>query len=81
MFGVKEFVLNDCKIVKNKEFSSLSMASENWVHITEVKRASLPEYLLKMKLDGYTVIGAEQTGNSVKLNEFQFPEKTILLLG
>lgn len=81
VFGVKDLVVNNSKIKTSKEFTSLTMSSENWVNMIEIKVDQLSEYLIKMKSDGYTIIGAEQTANSVKLNEFQFPEKTILLLG
>jgi tRNA G18 (ribose-2'-O)-methylase SpoU len=34
-----------------------------------------------MQAQGYTIIAVEQTINSKNLYEFQFPEKTLLLLG
>lgn len=34
-----------------------------------------------MQAQGYTIIAVEQTVNSQNLYEFQFPEKTLLLLG
>jgi tRNA G18 (ribose-2'-O)-methylase SpoU len=41
----------------------------------------LKEYLIDMQTQGYTIIAVEQTVNSQNLYEFQFPEKTLLLLG
>jgi tRNA G18 (ribose-2'-O)-methylase SpoU len=41
----------------------------------------LKEYLIDMQAQGYTIIAVEQTVNSQNLYEFQFPEKTLLLLG
>jgi len=38
-------------------------------------------YLFEMKSDGYTLIGAEQTVNGQSLRDFQFPKKTVLVLG
>lgn len=80
-FGVRNLVFHDAKVVENKEFQSLSMSSEGWVRVTEVKIKDLRDGILSYQKDGYCVIGAEQTTRSVKLNEFQFPEKTILILG
>ncbi len=34
-----------------------------------------------MQAQGYTIVAVEQTVNSQSLYEFQFPEKTLLLLG
>ena len=34
-----------------------------------------------MRHEGYTLIGAEQTANSVNLTHYQFPHKSLLLLG
>jgi hypothetical protein len=34
-----------------------------------------------MKYSGHTIIGLEQTANSVQLNEFNFPVKSVLVLG
>jgi len=34
-----------------------------------------------MQAQGYTIVAVEQTVNSENLYEFQFPEKTLLLLG
>ena len=36
---------------------------------------------MQMKFMGYTLVGVEQTANSIKLNEYKFPVKTLLLLG
>ena len=38
-------------------------------------------YLFEMKSDGYTLIGAEQTISGHSLRHFQFPKKTVLVLG
>jgi len=38
-------------------------------------------YLLDMKSDGYSLVGAEQTVNGQSLTHFEFPRKTVLVLG
>ena len=47
----------------------------------EVQEKELKEYLIDMQAQGYSIIAVEQTVNSQNLYEFQFPEKTLLLLG
>lgn len=79
--GIERIVLDDIKITSNKEYKSLSLSAEKWVEIVEKKEKDLVKYLLELKVKGYTLIGLEQTANSQKLNEYVFPEKSVLLLG
>ncbi|KAK4883340.1 hypothetical protein RN001_006659 [Aquatica leii] len=81
IFGVKKLVISSLAITKNPEFQNLSMSSENWINIAEVKPDQLQSFLLSAKERGYCVVGAEQTSESVKLNNFKFPYKCLLLLG
>ncbi|KAF5273490.1 hypothetical protein FQA39_LY07507 [Lamprigera yunnana] len=81
IFGVKELTLSSNGITKNPDFQNLSMSSENWINIIELKRDDIPTFLLNMKAKGYSIVGAEQTSESIRLNKFTFPKKCILLLG
>ncbi len=49
--------------------------------IIQVQERELKDYLIDMQAQGYTIVAVEQTVNSQNLYEFQFPEKTLLLLG
>ncbi|KAJ8968988.1 hypothetical protein NQ317_014490 [Molorchus minor] len=69
VFGIKQLVLNNEKVVNDKVFKGLSMSSENWIEIIEVKGK------------GYCVLGAEQTSESISLNSYRFKKRTALLLG
>lgn len=46
----------------------------------EVHR-TLPPCLEKLKKDGYSLVGLEQTTNSVSIYEFKFPRRTALIVG
>lgn len=81
IFGVKQLIVSNGNIYKDKEFRSLSMCSENWLDIIEVKGVNLPTFLEDIKKDGYTVVAAEQTLESVRLDSYTFPKKTVLVLG
>lgn len=81
VFGISHIVLNDAQIVADKEFKSLSMSSESWIHPIEVKVKDLWDYIIQLRKDGYSLVGAEQTSGSVKLNNFMFPKKMALILG
>jgi tRNA G18 (ribose-2'-O)-methylase SpoU len=45
-----------------------------------VKRSLVP-VLKKLKLDGYQLVGLEQTTNSSALGNYQFPHKCVLVIG
>lgn len=47
-----------------------------WEQSTDIVRT-----IEKLKIDGYTVVALEQTDDSVKLPDFQPPEKVAILLG
>ena len=44
-------------------------------------RRSLPPVLKKLRLDGYTLVGLEQTTHSNNLHDYSFPHKTVLVVG
>ncbi|KAI4897079.1 hypothetical protein NFI96_000647 [Prochilodus magdalenae] len=46
-----------------------------------VKPAELTDFLQVKKREGYCIVGVEQTANSQSLQDYRFPEKTLLLLG
>ena len=46
----------------------------------EVHR-TLPPVLKELKAEGYTLVGLEQTTNSVSLHEYRFPRRTALVIG
>lgn len=47
----------------------------------QVKPEGLAGYLRKLQSDGYTLVAAEQTSNSISLSEYVFPERTVVVLG
>ena len=52
-----------------------------WVPLPQVKPVELTDFLQLKKSEGYCIVGVEQTANSQSLQDYQFPEKTLLLLG
>jgi len=57
------------------------MTAEKTLNITEVKPETLAEFLLERQMEGYKIVGAEQTAHSTNFADFKFPKKSILLLG
>ncbi|CAI4224744.1 unnamed protein product [Auanema sp. JU1783] len=81
IFGVDTLVISDKLLLQDAGFKALSMASENWQNIDAKKPQDLLSYLQELRNNGYTVIAAEQTVDSVPLHKFEFPKKCALLMG
>ncbi|XP_045927409.1 probable methyltransferase TARBP1 isoform X2 [Micropterus dolomieu] len=81
IFGASALVLDSLRHVNDKHFQSLSVSSELWLPLIEVKPMELTDFLQAKKSEGYCIVGVEQTANSQSLQDYQFPEKTLLLLG
>jgi len=81
IFGVGTYVVPSKSVLKDKDFTAVSVTAENWVPIEEACLTVLPDFLKEKQKQGWTIIGVEQTQESRPLQEFNFPEKCVLLLG
>ena len=81
IFSASQYVINSLRDVENKEFQALSMSAEKWLNLAELKPHQIVEYIEKMKLKGYSIVGLEQTTGSKSIHEIQFPKKSVLILG
>nr|XP_054590012.1 probable methyltransferase TARBP1 isoform X2 [Nothobranchius furzeri] len=81
IFGASCLVLDSLHHINDKHFQSLSVSSELWLPLLEVKPVELIDFLQVKKSEGYCIVGVEQTANSRSLQDYQFPERSLLLLG
>eukprot|EP00117_Sycon_ciliatum_P003288 scpid11113/ scgid1471/ Probable methyltransferase TARBP1; TAR RNA-binding protein 1; TAR RNA-binding protein of 185 kDa len=82
IFGVSKLVIPNKHILEDKRFSALSVTSEKWIPIQEVKPTEVRDYVRYMRDEcGYSIVGVEQTAHSRSLEHYQFKQKTLLLLG
>nr|GMD79755.1 uncharacterized protein LOC109185383 isoform X2 [Ipomoea batatas] len=68
-------------VLKDKQFQLISVTAEKWVPILEVPVSSMKAFLEKKKQEGFSILGLEQTANSMSLDQYVFPKKTVLVLG
>lgn len=54
-----------------------SVTAEKWVPIVEVPVSSVKIFLEKKKQEGFSILGLEQTANSVPLDKYTFPKKIV----
>eukprot|EP01134_Creolimax_fragrantissima_P006782 CFRG6782T1 len=82
IFQMTELVVSSKTLLTKSEFKNLAVAADQLLTMTEVTVENLHNYLLYMKEEeGYTLIGLEQTNESVDLQSYTFPQKVIVLLG
>ena len=81
ILGVGSLVIPTMAVLKDKEFSAVSVTSENWIPLEECQSYKLADFLREKKKDGFTIVAVEQTAESVLLNNFTFPRKCVFLLG
>lgn len=57
----------------------LSVTADKWVPIVEVPVGSMKAFLEKKKQESYAILGLEQTANSIPMDQYNFPERTVSL--
>ena len=81
IFGVGRYVIGSRRFVDESDFQNTSVTAEKWVPIEEVPARLVGAFVEEKRREGYAIVGVEQTSESVALQEFEFPRKTVLLLG
>ena len=57
------------------------IARDGAEHVRLVTKNSLIPVLKKLKQESYTLVGLEQTTNSTPLSHYDFPKRTVLVVG
>ncbi|KAK3029857.1 hypothetical protein RJ639_038291 [Escallonia herrerae] len=81
VFKAASLAIADTNILHDKQFQLISVTAEKWVPIVEVPVNSVKVFLEKQQQEGFSILGLEQTANSIPLDQFTFPKKTVLVLG
>lgn len=81
VFGAGQMTVNSLSVVKDSQFTNLSVSAEKWVSIIEVGRHRLPLYLTEQRSRGRCLVALEQTCDSVCLTRCQLPADCVLVLG
>lgn len=69
IFAASSLVVPDARVLKNPAFSKISTGAEQWLPIEEVDEKDLLPWIRNAKRRGYTLVGVEQTNNSVCLTK------------
>uniref|UniRef100_A0A803PMX3 tRNA (guanosine(18)-2'-O)-methyltransferase TARBP1 n=1 Tax=Cannabis sativa TaxID=3483 RepID=A0A803PMX3_CANSA len=81
VFKALGLAVADASILNDKQFQLISVTADKWVPIIEVPVDSMKVFLEKKKREGYSILGLEQTANSIQLDHYTFPKKMVLVLG
>lgn len=81
VFRAAGLTISDKNILSDKQFQLISVTADKWVPITEVPVSTMKVFLQKKKREGFAILGLEQTANSIPLDQYAFPRKTVLVLG
>ncbi|AMD20066.1 HCL085Wp [Eremothecium sinecaudum] len=82
VLGVGLMTVHDLKIKQNPQFKNVTVTADRWMPMTEVAVDDISHFMQQKKLEGYTLIGLEQTDKSIELNnKFHFDKKSLILLG
>lgn len=81
IFNAERLVVDTMKICDDPIFKALCSSANKWMPMEEVRVPDLIDYLERKKFEGYTLVGVEQTTNSIPLDKYEFPEKVVLVLG
>ncbi|GMH28826.1 hypothetical protein Nepgr_030669 [Nepenthes gracilis] len=81
VFKATGLAIADVNVLHDKQFQLISVTAEKWIPITEVPVNSVKTFLEKKKQEGFSVLGLEQTANSIPLDKYKFPKRTVLVLG
>ncbi|KAJ0047909.1 hypothetical protein Pint_15756 [Pistacia integerrima] len=81
VFKASGLAIADANILRDKQFQLISVTAEKWVPIIEVPVNSVKLFLERKKREGFSILGLEQTANSIPLDHYNFPKMTVLVLG
>lgn len=80
--GARLLCLDDMSVTKTTDFKGVAVTADQWMPMKEVPVTDIAQYMREQKRAGYTLVGLEQTDNSVELGpDLKFPRKTVLLIG
>ncbi|KAJ1569509.1 Tar (HIV-1) RNA binding protein 1 [Cladochytrium tenue] len=81
IFNAELFVVSNLRIRSDAEFQATAVTSDRWMPMAEVPEDGLRAFLRAKKDQGYALLGIEQASNSIRLDTFSFPQRSVLLLG
>lgn len=81
IFQAESLMVADASVVHERDFKSVSVTAHKWLPIHELKPNRIADFMRAKQAEGYTCIALEQSAASIKLTEYQFPPRLVIILG
>ncbi len=81
IFGVHSLSLPSFALLDDPLFLRVSVSSHRWLPLRELPASQLLADVRRLKADGYRVVALEQTAHSQLLTEYQWEDRSVLVLG
>ncbi|AET38847.1 tRNA (guanosine(18)-2'-O)-methyltransferase Ecym_3359 [Eremothecium cymbalariae DBVPG len=82
VLGVGLLTVQDIRVKNHPQFKNVAVTADHWMPMEEVQVECIIDFMKQKKSEGYTLIGLEQTDQSVQLDHnYSFPTKSLILLG
>jgi tRNA G18 (ribose-2'-O)-methylase SpoU len=81
VFNIGAMTVSSETILSDTAFITAASSAEKWLPLTVLPECDIEKYVLTYKKLGYSIIGLEQTANSIPLGNFEFKEKSLIILG
>lgn len=83
IFGAATLYMSSLSVLTNRDFESVAVSSHTYLDVEALKPADMTAFFARKRLEGYSIVGIEQTDRSIVLGDdtARLPRKTILVLG
>ena len=81
IWTVEKVVVGDKKVFAHPHFVAVARSAELWTPYEVVHPSDLIKYFMRMRSEGYTIVGVEQTSTSKCLPKYNYPKKAVIVLG
>ena len=81
IFNIGALTIPNESFLKDIGFLRAAASGEKWTPLLSVPPCTVKEFIISYKKLGYTIIGLEQTQNSIDIKSYKFHEKTVIVLG
>ena len=81
IFNIGALTIPNESFLKDVGFLRAAASGEKWTPLLSVPPCTVKEFIISYKKLGYTIIGLEQTQNSIDIKNYKFHEKTVIVLG
>ena len=81
VFNIGSMTIGSESYINDPGFIAAASSAEKWLPLTILPLCDIEKYVLSYKKLGYSILGLEQTANSISLGNFDFKEKSLVILG